>query len=63
MNPNDLLDPENFPTFMVMSALISTAIGLIVYNVSGNVDYGLMTAFFLFAADYIGLKMLMKDDE
>ena len=60
----DFLSPENFPKLMLMSAIVALAVGMIIYNVTGNLVLSVAVGVFLVVADYIGIKMLLgKDDE
>jgi hypothetical protein len=63
MRPDPLLDPEKLPRYLVLSALVSAAFGLIIWQVSDREGLAVAAAFFLFAADYIGLKKLMDRDK
>ena len=49
---------------MLMSAIVALAVGMIIYNVTGNLVLSVSEGIFLVVADYIGIKMLLgKDDE
>jgi hypothetical protein len=63
MRPDNLLDPEKFPTYLLLSAAVSVAIGLIVWQASGKLWLSIATGVFLFIADVIGLKMLIGRDK
>ncbi|MFO1241861.1 MAG: hypothetical protein U1E36_01455 [Rickettsiales bacterium] len=57
------LSPDNFPKLMLMSALVSLAIGMIIYNVTENMIVSVSVGIFLVVADYIGIKMLLGNDD
>lgn len=55
----DLLDPQKFPLYVLLSALVALAIGVIIYQSSGRQWLSIATGLFLFIADVISLWMLM----
>lgn len=47
----------------MLSAVLSIAVGLIVWQLSHREGLALATTLFLFVADYIGLKKLLGGDD
>jgi len=59
----DMLDRKNLPRAMMVSAIISGAIGVAVYYFAEDWQWGALAAAIFFLVDYIGLITLIEKYE